>query len=87
MAFWQITVPTSSETSEGLTNFLWEQGALGVVEEVGPARPARLRAFFPDGAPSTELAAAVRRYADALRAIGFEVPPGDVEIAPLCEMS
>jgi ribosomal protein L11 methyltransferase len=85
MAFWQITVPISSETSEGLTNFLWEQGALGVVEEEGPASPARLRAFFSDSAPSIELAAAVRRYADALRALGFAAPPGDVEIAPLCE--
>src|SRR5262249_2142655 len=72
------------ETSEGLTNFLWEQGALGVVEEEGPASPARLRAFFPDSASSTELAVAVRRYADALRALGFAPPPGDVEIAPLC---
>ena len=31
MAFWQLTVPASAETSDGLTNFLWEQGALGVV--------------------------------------------------------
>jgi len=41
MAFWQITVPTSPETSEGLTNFLWEQGALGVVEEESPVSAAR----------------------------------------------
>ncbi len=33
MAFWQLTVPSSPDTSDGLTNFLWEQGALGVVEE------------------------------------------------------
>ena len=32
MAFWELTVPTSPETVEGLTNFLWEQGALGVVD-------------------------------------------------------
>ncbi len=85
MAFWQLTVPTSPETSEGLTNFLWEQGALGVVEEEGPVSPARLRAFFPDGAPSTELVASVREYAVGLRALGLRTAPGDVEIAPLLE--
>jgi ribosomal protein L11 methyltransferase len=85
MAFWQVTVPTSSETSEGLTNFLWEQGALGVVEEESPMSPARLRAFFPDSTPSTELIASVQEYAGGLRALGFLTPPGDVEITPLLE--
>jgi ribosomal protein L11 methyltransferase len=85
MAFWQLTVPTSPETSEGLTNFLWEQGALGVVEEEGPLSPPRLRAFFPDSAPSTELVASVREYAGGLRALGFSTAPGAVEIAPLLE--
>jgi len=85
MAFWQITVPTSPETSEGLTNFLWEQGALGVVEEEGPISPARLRAFFPDSASSTALVASVREYAAGLVTLGFLTAPGDVEIAPLRE--
>ena len=85
MAFWQLTVPTSPETSEGLTNFLWEQGALGVVEEEGPHSPARLRAFFPDSAPSTDLVASVREYAGGLCALGFSAAPGAVEIAPLLE--
>ena len=85
MAFWQLTVPTSPETSEGLTNFLWEQGALGVVEEEGPLAPARLRAFFPDSAPSTDLVASVREYAGGLCALGFSTAPGAVEIAPLLE--
>ena len=57
MAFWELTVPTSPETVEGLTNFLWEQGALGVstslaqqgadiqvVEPGGPAARAGLGA-------------------------------------------
>ena len=85
MAFWQITVPTSAETSEGLTNFLWELGALGVVEEESPLSPPRLRAFFPDSASSTELAASVKMYADGLRALGFPTAEGAVEIAPLLE--
>jgi len=85
MAFWQITVPTSPETSEGLTNFLWEQGALGVVEEESPVSAAQLRAFFPDSASSTGLLASVREYAAGLSTLGFPTAPGDVDIAPLLE--
>jgi hypothetical protein len=51
MAFWQLTVASSPESTDGLTNFLWEQGALGVVEEETPPDPARLRAFFPRPRP------------------------------------
>ena len=85
MAFWQITVPTSPETSEGLTNFLWEQGALGVVEEESPVSAARLRAFFPDSASSTALVTSVREYVAGLSTLGFPTAPGIVEIAPLLE--
>src|SRR5262247_2615992 len=85
MAFWQLTVPSSPDTSEGLTNFLWEQGALGVVEEESPASPPRLRAFFPDTASSTALVSSTKRYVADLRALGFAEAAGEVEIAPLLE--
>jgi len=85
MAFWQLTVPSSPDTSEGLTNFLWEQGALGVVEEESPAAPPRLRAFFPDSASSTALVNSTRSYVADLAALGFTAAPGDVEISPLLE--
>lgn len=85
MAFWQLTVPTLPETSDGLTNFLWEQGALGVVEEESPAQPPRLRAFFPDTASSTELLRAVSAYRASLRALGLPVAPAAAEISPLLE--
>jgi ribosomal protein L11 methyltransferase len=85
MAFWQLTVPCSPDTSEGLTNFLWEQGALGVVEEEGPAAPPRLRAFFPDSASSTALVSSTTSYVADLTALGFIPAPGDVEISPLLE--
>lgn len=87
MAFWEITVPTSLDTSEGLTNFLWEQGALGVVEEESPVAAARLRAFFSGSASATALVASVREYAAGLGTLGFPVAPGDVEIAPLLEQA
>jgi ribosomal protein L11 methyltransferase len=85
MAFWQLTVPSSPDTSEGLTNFLWEQGALGVVEEESPATKPRLRAFFPDSTSSTALVSSTRSYVADLAALGFTAAPGDVEISPLLE--
>jgi len=84
MAFWQLTVPTSTETSDGLTNFLWEQGALGVVEEEAPGVPPRLRAFFAESKSSTGLLAAVADYRASLRALGFRLAD-DAEVAPLLD--
>jgi ribosomal protein L11 methyltransferase len=84
MAFWQLTVPAPAETSDGLTNFLWEQGALGVVEEEAPDLPARLRAFFAESTSSTKLLAAVDAYRASLRELGFS-EAGDAEIAPLLD--
>src|SRR5215471_10487385 len=85
MAFWQLTVPSSPDTSEGLTNFLWEQGALGVVEEESPLTPPRLRAFFHDSASSTALVRSTQRYVAGLHALGFPTASGEIEIAPLLE--
>ncbi len=85
MAFWQLTVPASAETSDGLTNFLWEQGALGVVEEESPGMPARLRAFFPESKSSTALQAAVNGYRASLRSLGFALEPEEALITPLLD--
>lgn len=85
MAFWQLTVPASAETSDGLTNFLWEQGALGVVEEESPGTPARLRAFFAESVSSTTLRAAVDGYRASLRALGFALEPVETQITPLLD--
>jgi ribosomal protein L11 methyltransferase len=82
MEFWELTVPTSPETTEGLTNFLWEQGALGVVEEETPAAPPRLRAFYAAHVSSPGLLAGVNRYRQELRALGFEVG-AEPEIFPI----
>lgn len=85
MAFWQLTVPASADSSDGLTNFLWEQGALGVVEEEAPGTPPRLRAFFAETLSSTRLLAAVREYQASLRSLGFAVETHGTEIAPLLD--
>ena len=84
MAFWELTVPTSPETVEGLTNFLWEQGALGVVEEEVPGDPARLRAFYAESVSSHRLLGAVEEYRAALRALGFALG-AEPAIAPLLD--
>jgi ribosomal protein L11 methyltransferase len=85
MAFWQLTVPVSADSSDGLTNFLWEQGALGVVEEEAPGAPARLRAFFAENLSSTRLLAAVREYQASLRSLGFAIETRGTEISPLLD--
>jgi ribosomal protein L11 methyltransferase len=85
MAFWQLTVPAAAETSEGLTNFLWEQGALGVVEEEAPGTPPRLRAFFAESKSSTALLTAVNGYRASLRSLGFVLPIEEALIAPLLD--
>ncbi len=85
MGFWQLTVPASADCSDGLTNFLWEQGALGVVEEEVPGAPPRLRAFFAESMSSIALLAAVDGYRASLRALGFALDRGDAEIGPLLD--
>lgn len=85
MAFWQLTLPTSTDCSDGLTNFLWEQGALGVVEEEAPGVPPRLRAFFTESMSSTRLLAAIQDYQASLRSLGFTVDSHGTEITPLLD--
>jgi ribosomal protein L11 methyltransferase len=69
--YWELTVAVPDEASEGLTNFVWELGALGVVEDERPGERPRLRAFFPDAHDTGTLAARVQQYLDGLRALGF----------------
>ncbi|MBI3624825.1 MAG: 50S ribosomal protein L11 methyltransferase [Candidatus Rokubacteria bacterium] len=85
MPFWELTVPASAEVSEALTNFLWEQGALGVIEEEIPSRPPRLRAFFPDTTSSTALCQAVSHYVASLCALGLTLNGGEPLVAPLLD--
>ena len=85
MAFWRLTVSTSGETSDALTNFLWEQGALGVVEEESPSAPPHIDAFFPETASSTGLLHAVSAYRASLRALGIPVSPAEPEVTALLD--
>lgn len=83
MPFWELTVRAASEVSEGLTNFLWEQGALGVVEEEIPGAEAMLRAFYPGTASSTRLLRGVDAYVASLRALGLTRDGARPTVTPL----
>jgi len=85
MPFWQLTLPASANSSDALTNFLWELGALGVVEEEIPGLPPRLRAFFAESMSSTRLLAAVQDYQASLRSLGFAVESHATDITPLLD--
>jgi ribosomal protein L11 methyltransferase len=69
--YWQLTVPAPSDVSEALTNYLWDLGALGVVEEERPGQEAELQAFFPEGVEPDRLEVNVREYVASLDALGF----------------
>lgn len=70
--YWQLQLTVSPDAAEGLTNFLWENGALGVVEEQQPGGPPELQAFFPETAPAAVLTERVGAYVAALASLGFE---------------
>ena len=69
--YWELTVGIPEEASEGLTNFVWELGALGVVEEEPAGEHPRLRAFFAETADTAILSTRVDAYLAALDALGF----------------
>jgi ribosomal protein L11 methyltransferase len=71
--YWELRVSVSEDISEGLTNFVWELGALGVVEEEHPGHGACLRAFFPSSMSTDALLARLRDYLHALGSLGYGI--------------
>lgn len=69
--YWELTVGIPDDAAEGLTNFVWELGALGVVEEEPAGGAPRLRAFFAETADTATLSTHVDAYLAALDALGF----------------
>ena len=69
--YWELTVAVPPDASEGLTNFVWELGALGVVEEENSSERAQLRAFFPDVAERSAIVTSIDVYLGALQSLGF----------------
>jgi ribosomal protein L11 methyltransferase len=82
--YWELALALSDDVEEGLTNFLWEQGALGVVAEQESARGARLRAFFAQDVDRGRLEAGLAAYVADLGALGFAAP-GPARLTPLAD--
>ena len=82
--YWELTVGVPADLSEGLTNLVWELGALGVVEEEQPGQAPRLRAFFPEAARASAVEQSVREYLDGLRELGF-APAREVSVVALAD--
>ena len=83
-SYWELALPVSGDVAEGVTNFLWELGALGVVEEQTPGEEPRLRAFFPGHLDAQRLHAGLSDYLGGLRALGFAAP-GAPRVAAVAE--
>ena len=83
-AYVELTVDAGEEATEALTNFLWELGAVGVVEEAAGGGPARLRAFFPATVESAALAARTDAYLAGLRALDLTVGAA-AQLAPVAD--
>lgn len=80
--YWELSVDVPRDASEGLTNLVWELGALGVVEEEPVGRPSRLRAFFPKSVVARALEDQVREYLHGLVELGFD-PAGEPTVVAL----
>ena len=81
--FWELSIGAPAEISEGLTNFAWEHGALGVLEEEIEGE-TRLRAFFSSEAGARLLAGDLRPYLAGLQALGF-TPRDDARLIPVTD--
>jgi ribosomal protein L11 methyltransferase len=81
-AYWELAVALSEGIEEGLTNFLWEQGALGVVAEEHADERPRLRAFFTGDVDRARLETGLAAYLAGLATLGFTTP-GPPRLRPL----
>jgi ribosomal protein L11 methyltransferase len=81
--YWELTVTLGAdapETTEAVTNRLWELGAVGVVEE-----GAALRAFYPPGTDTVGLAAMLHDYLHDLASLGLPGVVTGVTVAALSD--
>lgn len=78
----EVSVVANSETEEGLCDFLFSEGALGLVTEDVPGEPfrVRVRASFVGGSPLPLLSERLRRYREELAALGLGDPDAPVEV-------
>jgi len=75
--YWELRLACHPEASEALTNYLWEVGALGVVEE------ERLRAFFPAVRSPETICQHLVTYLHSLQTLGLPGTLGPIEVLKL----
>lgn len=81
----EVVVAATDETAEGLADFLFTEGALGLVTEESPKGPApiTIRASFTAPPPIGPILERLKRYQQALKALGFDGTEGRVEVHEL----
>ena len=78
MSWFQIDVPKSPESGEGIANFLFELGALGLEENT-----THLHAYFSADVYSEAFLTSINLYLDNLRTMGFQQPVGEVTVSEI----
>jgi ribosomal protein L11 methyltransferase len=84
--FWAAAVSVDPAAADAVSNFLWEAGAAGVVEEPADG-VTRLVAFFPPGTAVAALRERVADYLAAVRALAVAVGPATVELTPVADQA
>jgi ribosomal protein L11 methyltransferase len=81
----ELSVIATGETEEALGDFLFSEGALGLVTEDLPGDPpgTLIRASFPGSLPVEEMVQRLRRYQHSLRALGFSGAESRIEVHEL----
>ncbi len=81
----EVCVVATCETEEALCDFLFSEGALGLVTEDLPGEPpgTLIRASFPGSLPVEEMVQRLRRYQDSLRVLGFSGAENRIEVHEL----
>lgn len=80
--YWELRLRCHPDASEAVANYLWEAGALGVVEETSPDQ---LRAFFPPAPPAEAIRDGLVAYLESLHELGLPAAPGPVELHRLAD--
>ena len=81
----EMSVIATRETEEAVADFLFSEGALGLVTEdlSGHGATILLRASFPSGTPIAFLREELHRYQSSLAALGLPVADGKIEVREL----
>jgi ribosomal protein L11 methyltransferase len=69
-----ISLFTPKGFSEGISNFLIEQGATGIEEVDEESEGRRIKAYFPEDGKERDVLPALRRYLKSLQGIDIEMP-------------